>query len=101
MRINAQRRIEKLMEEQRRIKAELRAIQSNTGASAKAKAIRALLKQMRKEGITLEELQQAFSTSVKYAHPLTGETWAGKGRKPLWLEEELSRGRSLDDFLVQ
>lgn len=33
-----------------------------------------------------------------YRHPITGETWSGRGLKPLWLRQELDAGRSLSDF---
>lgn len=29
-----------------------------------------------------------------------GETWAGRGRKPKWLENALAAGRSLEDFRI-
>jgi DNA-binding protein H-NS len=28
-----------------------------------------------------------------------GNTWAGKGRRPRWLNEALERGKTLEDFL--
>ena len=36
---------------------------------------------------------------VKYRGP-NGETWAGRGMKPVWLREQLDGGRSLADFAV-
>jgi DNA-binding protein H-NS len=35
----------------------------------------------------------------KYRGP-KGETWAGRGAKPRWLEAAIKRGRKLDDFLI-
>ena len=29
-----------------------------------------------------------------------GETWAGRGRKPKWLEKALAAGRSLEEFRI-
>jgi DNA-binding protein H-NS len=37
---------------------------------------------------------------AKYSNPETGETWAGTGRKPSWLAEELEAGKNLEDFAV-
>jgi DNA-binding protein H-NS len=37
---------------------------------------------------------------VKYRHPETGETWAGTGRKPAWLDAQLEAGKTLEDFAV-
>lgn len=33
-----------------------------------------------------------------YINPDTGETWAGRGRKPRWLQKFLDAGRTLDEF---
>src|SRR5215831_18888330 len=35
----------------------------------------------------------------KYRSPL-GETWAGRGARPLWLVAAIKRGKKLDDFLI-
>src|SRR3954452_21069972 len=39
--------------------------------------------------------------SPKYHNPDNPEqTWAGRGRKPKWVEEKLENGSSLDDLLI-
>ena len=39
--------------------------------------------------------------SAKYHNPDNpSETWAGRGRKPKWVEEKLATGSSLDDLLI-
>jgi DNA-binding protein H-NS len=35
----------------------------------------------------------------KYRSP-SGETWAGRGARPLWLVDAIKGGRKLDDFLI-
>jgi DNA-binding protein H-NS len=35
----------------------------------------------------------------KYRGP-SGETWAGRGARPLWLVAAIKRGKKLDDFLI-
>jgi DNA-binding protein H-NS len=30
----------------------------------------------------------------------SGETWAGRGVRPLWLVAALKKGKKLDDFLI-
>jgi DNA-binding protein H-NS len=35
----------------------------------------------------------------KYRAP-SGETWAGRGAKPTWLVAAITRGKKLDDFLI-
>ena len=36
----------------------------------------------------------------KYRHPVTGDTWTGRGREPKWLVAEMSRGRQRAEFLI-
>ena len=39
--------------------------------------------------------------SAKYRNPDNpAETWAGRGRKPKWVEEKLAHGATLDDLLI-
>ena len=33
------------------------------------------------------------------AHP--SETWAGRGKQPRWLSDQLSRGKKLNDFWIR
>ncbi len=68
------------------------------------KQIRAIAE---KAGFSLDELVTArrgrrrSSAPVKYRDPQNASrTWAGRGRKPRWLEEELAKGRKLEDFAV-
>ena len=38
----------------------------------------------------------------KYRNPKNAaQTWAGRGIKPKWLEQELAAGASLEDFLIE
>lgn len=38
---------------------------------------------------------------VKFRDPNnSGNTWTGRGKRPLWLQDALSKGANLDDFLV-
>ena len=40
--------------------------------------------------------------AAKYAHPENCElTWAGRGRKPLWVVAQLELGRSMDELLIK
>lgn len=38
---------------------------------------------------------------VRYRHPITGETWSGKGLQPRWLREALAGGAMLSSFEVR
>lgn len=42
------------------------------------------------------EYKKQTKQIAKYRHPTTGETWAGTGRKPLWVKRWLESGGSLD-----
>jgi DNA-binding protein H-NS len=35
---------------------------------------------------------------VRYRNKATGETWAGRGMKPRWLQAALKAGRKLEEF---
>lgn len=38
----------------------------------------------------------------KYRNPAeSSQTWTGRGRRPKWLEEALSSGGTLEDFLIK
>jgi DNA-binding protein H-NS len=36
---------------------------------------------------------------AKYRSP-SGETWAGRGARPMWLVEAVKRGKKVEDFLI-
>lgn len=56
---------------------------------------------------TLEEILEARKVKVrkpvapKYAHPDDSSmTWTGRGRRPLWVEEQLNNGKTLEDLAI-
>lgn len=69
---------------------------SFSGISSKAAAAaggKPAQKSSPKKGIKLEP---------KYRHPKTGDTWAGRGVYPTWINEYLKkRGNKLDDLLIK
>jgi DNA-binding protein H-NS len=36
----------------------------------------------------------------KYRHPVTGDTWSGRGQFPRWLRDEVAKGHTKDDFAI-
>ncbi len=38
--------------------------------------------------------------TAKYQDPATGKTWSGRGRRPRWVVEQESQGKSLDNFKI-
>jgi DNA-binding protein H-NS len=48
-----------------------------------------------------QEDDKRRGVSPKYHNPDNPqETWAGRGRKPKWVEDKLAQGVSLDDLLI-
>jgi len=49
----------------------------------------------------MQEEDRRRAVTAKYRNPDNPEeTWAGRGRKPKWVEDKLARGASLDDLLI-
>jgi len=36
----------------------------------------------------------------RYRNPATGETWTGRGKQPMWVQEAIVTGAKLEDFLI-
>jgi DNA-binding protein H-NS len=43
---------------------------------------------------------RGIKIAPKYRHPITGETWSGRGGVAGWLAREIAAGRSREDFLI-
>jgi len=43
---------------------------------------------------------KGVKVAPKYRNPQTGETWAGRGATPRWIQALLRQGRKLEDFAV-
>lgn len=57
-------------------------------------------------GFSLQEILEAKATrkpvQPKYQNPDNPEnTWTGRGRRPVWVEQCLADGKSLDDLLIK
>ena len=71
--------------------------------AAKKKATRkkASRKKATRKKTTRKRGKKAAKKSAPYQNPENpSETWAGRGRKPNWLEEKLAAGAKLEDFEV-
>ncbi|MEO5734246.1 MAG: H-NS histone family protein [Rubrivivax sp.] len=42
-----------------------------------------------------------LSQAAKYRDEATGGTWVGRGKRPQWLRDALTSGKTLDSFLVK
>lgn len=49
--------------------------------------------------IGLKKLMRKGAMVPKYMGP-KGETWAGRGRKPIWLQQAELEGKTLEDFRI-
>jgi DNA-binding protein H-NS len=52
--------------------------------------------------ITLKRVRRPYPPVLpKYQNPKNpAETWSGRGRKPLWVRQQLRAGKKLDRFLI-
>jgi len=84
--------------------------------------IAAIVKIMKEFDISLEEVSTAFNktsrgkstragsasgkgrsyppAAIRYRHPVSGETWTGRGRAPRWLAAAEAAGQSREQFRV-
>ena len=68
--------------------------QSTAAAPQKSKAKKVRRKKASKKSKS--------KVAAKYRNPADPtQTWAGRGRKPQWLTDEIAKGRSLEEFAVQ
>ena len=48
----------------------------------------------------LARIDKGVVVTPKYADPVTGKTWAGRGRTPGWLAKYMTAGKSQMDYLI-
>jgi DNA-binding protein H-NS len=72
----------------------------------KARAKKQIVELARTHGLSIEELLGKGGgvrkpVEAKYRHPQHPElTWTGRGRKPVWVQELLAAGKSLQDIAI-
>lgn len=73
----------------------------------KAEAKSKILELAKAHGLSLDDLfKQAESKAkkpveAKYRHPADASlTWSGRGRKPLWVQEVLDQGKTLEELAI-
>jgi DNA-binding protein H-NS len=61
------------------------------------------LRQLQSNGATTRRERRSYPRVLpKYRNPADpAETWAGRGRQPHWVTEQLRSGKKLDDFRIQ
>lgn len=73
----------------------------------KSKAKKQIIELAKAYGLSVEEVLGKVGGVVrkpveaKYRHPGNPElTWTGRGRKPVWVQELLAAGKTLDDLAI-
>ncbi|ANN80855.1 H-NS family nucleoid-associated regulatory protein [Bordetella flabilis] len=106
----------------KQIESEIAKLEAQKERLIRNKAIPAIIAQMRNAGITPQDIANAWEPyaakrtrqdgrilatkaakrkrTPKYRNPETGATWSGMGKRPFWLRDALTAGRSLEDFLA-
>lgn len=97
-----------------RIQRDINSLQDNERhlrAARRDVEMRLIVRLMLDHVIRPEEVEAAYRSAkgekvhrkvpAKYCHPLTGETWSGRGKLPLWLRAEELKGGDRKCFLIQ
>ncbi|BEV73797.1 MULTISPECIES: H-NS family nucleoid-associated regulatory protein [unclassified Paludibacterium] len=72
----------------------------------KAKAKKQIMDLAKAHGLTIEEVLGKSGgvrkpVEAKYRHPQHPElTWTGRGRKPVWVQELLNAGKTMQDLAI-
>ena len=82
-------------------------LESRTSVAEVRRMLAALAKE---HGYSLEEVfgdgprpasaAKGTKVAAKYRHPVTGETWSGRGKPPKWLAAEMDKGKKASDFAI-
>lgn len=82
-------------------------IENRTKKLDKVERVKALIAE---QGLSMDDLLESASVvpkrvnkkaEVKYKHPRKPELqWSGRGKQPLWLKEELAKGKKIESFAV-
>lgn len=99
--------LDALLEKQQALQAQIDRVKRE----ARDSVLEEIRKLMADHGLTAADLSSARASSkpsaragakmaAKYRHPESGASWSGRGLKPKWLTDELSKGHALADFAV-
>jgi DNA-binding protein H-NS len=87
------------------LRSEISSVLADRIAAEKA-TLEKRLSQLKSNGMSSESPQRQRRpyprVLPKYRNPAKpAETWAGRGRQPRWMTEQLRSGKKLDDFRIQ
>ena len=74
-------------------------------ATERTKALEICKEYIKEHGFTakdlgLKNIKPTRSVAPKYLGP-DGQTWAGRGRKPTWLQQAELQGKTAENFLIK
>lgn len=80
------------------LEKELASLRGGPGKAASVRASKARVADKRKG----PSPKKGMKVEPKYRHPSSGQTWAGRGVYPTWINDYLKkRGNKLDDLLIR
>jgi DNA-binding protein H-NS len=83
------------------MRSEIDSVLTSKITAEKAKLERRLWQLQSNDGTTGHVRQPYPQVLPKYRNPAEpAETWAGRGRQPRWVTDQLSSGKKLDDFRI-
>jgi DNA-binding protein H-NS len=84
------------------LRLEISSVLANKITAEKA-TLEKRLRQLQGNDISSQRDRRAYpQVFPKYRNPADpAETWAGRGRQPRWVTEQLRSGKELDDFRIQ
>jgi DNA-binding protein H-NS len=84
--------------------AELQRQAAEARKSEIASVVADIRAKMQEYGISVSDLggsrMRGRMVEPKYRDAATGQTWTGRGKRPRWLAEAVSQGRSVESFLI-
>ncbi len=94
------------LKEMRDLRARLDRAINSYEERKRREALAAIEQAAREHGFNLAELtgdkpKRTRTVPPKYANPADPTmTWTGRGRKPRWVQENLDKGRTLEDLAI-
>ena len=83
----------------RQIRAKADSLISSKESAEKERALNEIKQLIEEKGLSSEEVRQSIFPP-KYVHPNDpSKSWSGKGKKAVWLQDEIDAGRKLEDFV--
>lgn len=101
-----EQKLDQLLKQQAELQKEIDEVRRVERAGALAKARELVVKYeltARELGVTSARRGTGTRAAVapKYRDPVTGKTWTGRGKSPLWLTEAERQGKTRDSFLIK